>query len=403
MQLVPNKLLKAELPIVKDFLRRDAETTQHETISIHDMSFTHEGEEIIFLSTDLEASIIRDYTVPQLLSRLGYAGRGYKNAFIALPFTSTQVTVLNDLLRYKQIDNPKEKWYVPISNLKQGKPTVKAFLSDQYSYVSTYKLNLAVEEAVADEGMSTYPVECFTSFTETKIRYVNPELQHIVNPKDVITDYDDVIEGGFELTNSETGHSAVRVMLMTYRALCRNMAVFGDKREDVTDRFIHRGINHDKVKRDVVDIVLNLEDKFKNLIPLMDKSAEMIIPRKLGLAYKTARNVLRIWSSSPRTTFDILLSDIVSRDTIDTVTMAFNLERGNTLWHYLNAINYATALKDVSKNDELLLQELFGKLLLELKDITMVDWEHVAEKIKPREEKTQQERDNYLIDELLGG
>ena len=178
------------------------------------------------------------------------------------------------------------------------------------------------------------------------------------------------------------------------------MALFGQNREDVTERFIDRGIDPKRVEREIVDYTKYLEEKFRNLTPLMDLASETRTP----IAYRSGNNKPRVWiPKQPMATYEYLLKGEVSQEAIEAVVNAYLMEKGNNLWYSLNAINYANAIRDVPTKDELRLQELFGELLLELETMEVMDLEVGKRLLKRATNQTVEENDinQQLLDDLM--
>lgn len=354
-------LIKDEFKDIFTLLESDAmNTSPDEIFHMDGMRFEQDGDYLI-LNTDEFGGIYitRDYTIPQLLGRINW---GHTKAFKTLPL-DIKVDVLNHFLK-KEVERKSDKQLkIPIWNPDSKLPVAKAFLSKEYKHISTYKLVATILVALEQEGMEYDPVSCYHSWTNTYIRFINPNSAHPVM-------VGDEVRVGFQLKNSETGHSAIGLQALTERISCENMAVFSGLGEDLTENIRHIWINPKRVQEDIVDAVLNIDQQFEAIKPLMDKAAQISLP----VIYQLPNGRTRMFSGKPHDDFERLFENVdVSRTAIDAAIKAFQLERGRTLWHVLNAINYTKTLGDVNKRDELKLQEMFGDLLMELRNIQIVE------------------------------
>lgn len=355
-QKIPTQLALQEL-------ERDAKDTRHEKVYLSDINFEQEDDYIVLTTPDWEAYLVRDYSVSQALGRLGW---GHRRAFDTLP-TDIQLDILKHFQEKKVEDKPKSKWYVPY--FERQFPVVKAILSEIYQYIGTYTLDQRIRDAIEEAELDYTPKECFHSSTMTRIRYLSEDIRQPVSP-------DDIIQCGFQFQNSETGHSSISISLLTYRALCANMAHFGYGSEDVTDKIRHAWISPRKVEREMIDAVLNIEDRFKEITPLLQKATEIEVP----VRYLTKGRITRQWSGRPHTDYETILGQFkVTRKAIDQVIASYQLEQGNTLWHSLNAINFASAMKNVSDDEELELQKIFGDLVMELDGMQILEYVPLAQ------------------------
>lgn len=354
-------LIKDDFKDIFTVLESDAmNTLPDETFYLSDMEFEQDGEYLVLNTGEVGGIYVtRDYTVPQLLGRLNW---GHSKAFKTLPL-DIQVDVLNHFLK-KEVERKSDKQLkIPIWNPDSKLPVAKAFLSKEYKHISTYKLVATILDALEKEEMAHEPVSCYHSWTNTYIRFINPESAHPVT-------VGDEVRVGFQLKNSETGHSAIGLQALTERITCENMAVFKGFGEDLTENIRHIWINPKRVQEDIVDAVLNIDKQFDAIKPLMDKAASIEIP----VIYKLPSGRIRMFSGKPHDDFERLFENTdISRTAIDAAIKAFQLERGRTLWHVLNAINYTKTLGDVNKRDEIKLQEMFGELLMELCNIEIAE------------------------------
>jgi hypothetical protein len=107
--------------------------------------------------------------------------------------------------------------------------SVRAVLSDRYRVIDHLDfLYSALNEL---QGHDVEIEECYLSETEMNIKVKSNRL------KDFIRDRGDMMIGGLLLTNSETGHKALRLEPRLYRVQCTNGMVL----EQFTTRQVHLG------------------------------------------------------------------------------------------------------------------------------------------------------------------
>lgn len=107
--------------------------------------------------------------------------------------------------------------------------SVRAFLSDRYRVIDHLNfIYCALNELQAHESEIE---ECYLSETEINIKVKSNRL------KDFVRHRDDLIIGGLLLTNSETGHKALRVEPRIFRVQCTNGMVI----EQFASRQVHLG------------------------------------------------------------------------------------------------------------------------------------------------------------------
>jgi hypothetical protein len=107
--------------------------------------------------------------------------------------------------------------------------SVRAFLSDRYRVIDHLDvLMCALNELQAHDAEIE---DCFLSEIEMNIKVKSAKLRDFVRHKD------DLIMGGLFLTNSETGHKALRVEPRMFRVKCSNGMIV----EELVIREIHLG------------------------------------------------------------------------------------------------------------------------------------------------------------------
>ena len=360
MNFTETVLLKKKLDDVTSDIEKDAMHTIHnKKVLMNDIVFVQDGESIVMKSPDFfdkdGAFITRGYVVSQLLNKLNY---NYNRAFAPLP-TEIQIDILNFLIdrKTKKNEYKAEYWYIPVSTMNPHQYEVKAILSSKYQYISTWKLVNDIMIALDKAGLNYKPRDCYHSQTATTVRFIDEDSGHPVR-------VGDEVKVGFQLVNSETGHSSIRLQLVTERITCANMAIFTRTGDDVIDKIRHIWIDPKRVREAIVDTVTGAREEFEKLKPLMDKATNMLLP----ISYGTKDNKVRIWTGRPQEDFERLFDESapITRKALNAIIMAYQMESGNSVWDILNAINYASAMKNVSAEEELYLQEMFGKLLLEL-------------------------------------
>ena len=152
--------------------------------------------------------------------------------------------------------------------------TVRAFLSDRYRVIDHLDvLMCALNELQAHEAEIE---DCYLSETEMNIKVKSQALQDFIRHKD------DLIMGGMFLTNSETGHKALRVEPRLFRVKCSNGLII----EEMVTREVH--IGNDDVFDEVIYLSLRrsireLFSRFGEIVLLMRESTEFKVknPKKV--------------------------------------------------------------------------------------------------------------------------
>jgi len=117
--------------------------------------------------------------------------------------------------------------------------SVRAFLSDRYRVIDHLDvLYCSLNELQAHEAEIE---DCYVSEIELNIKVKSGKLRDFVRHKD------DLIMGGIFLTNSETGHKALRVEPRLFRVKCSNGMIV----EELVTREIHIG-NGDEIADEII-------------------------------------------------------------------------------------------------------------------------------------------------------
>ena len=153
--------------------------------------------------------------------------------------------------------------------------SVRAFLSDRYRVIDHLDvLMCALNELQAHEAEVE---DCYLSEIEMNIKIRSQKLKDFVRYKD------DLIIGGLFLTNSETGHKALRVEPRLFRVKCSNGMII----EEFITREIHLG-NNDELYDEIIYLsirrsIRELFGKFGEIIQTLRESSEIKVknPRKL--------------------------------------------------------------------------------------------------------------------------
>jgi len=214
--------------------------------------------------------------------------------------------------------------------------SVRAFLSDRYRVIDHLDvLYCALNELQSHEA----EIEgCFLSETEMNIKVKSQKLRDFVRHKD------DLIMGGIFLTNSETGHKALRVEPRLFRVRCSNGMIV----EEMVTREIHIG-NGDEIYDEVIYLsirrsIRELFGRFGEIVLLLKESTEV----KIKSPQKVIQNVVEQYKLSESQKANIL--------------MAFGAEPEYDQYGIANAVTLA-AQKEESWEKSVELEKLGGKLV----------------------------------------
>jgi hypothetical protein len=174
--------------------------------------------------------------------------------------------------------------------------SVRAFLSDRYRVIDHLDVLLcALNELQAHDA----EIEaCFLSEIEMNIKVKSQKLKDFVRHKD------DLIMGGIFITNSETGHKALRVEPRMFRVKCSNGMIV----EELVTREIHIG-NSDEISDEIVYLSLRrsireLFSRFGEIVLLLRESTEA----KIRNPQKVIQNVVDQYKLSEAQKANILMA-----------------------------------------------------------------------------------------------
>jgi hypothetical protein len=214
--------------------------------------------------------------------------------------------------------------------------SVRAFLSDRYRVIDHLDVLLcALNELQAHDAEIE---DCFLSETELNIKVKSQTLKDFVRHKD------DLIMGGIFITNSETGHKALRVEPRMFRVKCSNGMIV----EELVTREIHIG-NGDEISDEIVYLSLRrsireLFNRFGEIVLLLRESTEA----KIRNPQKVIQNVVDQYKLSETQKANIL--------------MAFGAEPEYDQYGIANAVTQA-AQKEETWEKSVELEKLGGKLV----------------------------------------
>lgn len=214
--------------------------------------------------------------------------------------------------------------------------SARAFLSDRYRVIDHLDvLMCALNELQAHDAEIE---DCFLSETEMNIKVKSQQLRDFVRHKD------DLIMGGIFITNSETGHKALRVEPRMFRVKCSNGMIV----EELVTREIHIG-NGDEISDEIVYLSLRrsireLFNRFGEIVLLLRESTET----KIRNPQKVIQNVVDQYKLSETQKANIL--------------MAFGAEPEYDQYGIANAVTQA-AQKEETWEKSVELEKLGGKLV----------------------------------------
>ncbi len=214
--------------------------------------------------------------------------------------------------------------------------SVRAFLSDRYRVIDHLDtLYCALNELQAHDAEIE---DTYLSETEMNVKVKSQRL------KDFVRHRDDRIVGGLLLTNSETGHKALKVEPRIYRVLCSNGMVM----EEFLTRQIHLGNGHeesdDSIYLSIRRSITELFDRFGEITKSLRESTEV----KVSDPQKVIRHVVEHYKLSE-----------VQRDSI---LIAFGAEPDFDQYGIANAITLAAQSETVWES-RLEMERLGGKLV----------------------------------------
>lgn len=224
--------------------------------------------------------------------------------------------------------------------------SVRAFLSDRYRVIDHLDvLMCALNELQAH---SAEIEDCYLSETELNIKVKSPNLRDFVRHKD------DLMIGGIFLTNSETGHKALRVEPRLFRVKCSNGLIV----EEMVTREIHVG---------------NGDEGFDEIIYLSLRRSIRELFAKFGEIIQTLRESSEIKVRNPQK----LISNVVEHYRLsdsqrDNILMAFGAEPEADKYGIANALTLAAQKETWEKSVEM--ERIAGNLIaLPLEEFKAMD------------------------------
>jgi len=214
--------------------------------------------------------------------------------------------------------------------------SVRAFLSDRYRVIDHLDmLYCSLNELQAHESEFE---DCFLSETEMNLKVKSLQLKDFVRHKD------DRIIGGLLLTNSETGHRALRVEPRMFRVKCTNGMVI----EEFLTRQIHLGNGNNEfdemVYLSIRRSIKELFGRFGEIVQVLRETTEI----KVRNATKVINNVVEQYRLSETQKENILI--------------AFGAEPEEDKYGIANAITRA-AQREETWEKSLDLERIGGKLV----------------------------------------
>ena len=225
--------------------------------------------------------------------------------------------------------------------------SIRAFLSDRYRVIDHLDVLLCALNEL--QAHSAEIEDCFLSVTEMNIKVKSQSLRDFVRHKD------DLITGGLFLTNSETGHKALRLEPRLFRVKCSNGLII----EELVTREIHIG-NGDELADEMVYLSLrrSIRELFKGfggIVEVLRESTEA----KIRNPQKVIQNVVDQYKLSEAQKANIL--------------MAFGAEPEYDQYGIANAVTLA-AQKEETWEKSVELERLGGKLVaLPLEEFKALD------------------------------
>ena len=225
--------------------------------------------------------------------------------------------------------------------------SVRAFLSDRYRVIDNLDVLLcALNELQAHDAEIE---DCYISEIEMNIKVKSQKLRDFVRHKD------DLIMGGIFITNSETGHKALRVEPRMFRVKCSNGMIV----EELVTREIHIG-NGDEISDEIVYLSLRrsireLFSRFGEIVLLLRESTEA----KIRNPQKVIQNVVDQYKLSEAQKANIL--------------MAFGAEPEFDKYGIANAVTLA-AQKEETWEKSVEMERIGGRLItLPVEDFKALD------------------------------
>ncbi len=214
--------------------------------------------------------------------------------------------------------------------------SVRAFLSDRYRVIDHLDvLYCALNELQAHDSEIE---DTYLSETEMNVKVKSNQLRDFVRHRD------DRIMGGLLLTNSETGHKALKVEPRIFRVLCSNGMVM----EEFLTRQIHLGNGHedsdDTIYLSIRRSITELFGRFGEITQSLRESTEV----KISNPQKVIHHVVEHYK----------LTEIQR----DSILMAFGAEPDADQYGIANAITRAAQSEIVWEN-RIEMERLGGRLV----------------------------------------
>jgi Domain of unknown function (DUF932) len=198
------------------------------------LRFHSNGDTVLSIDGVEDKYPVNDVAHAQIATRLGIPKPYYDR------MRSTQPALL-DANVATWMHNPVERRLV---RTLEGK--VRAFLSDRYQRID----NLDILQAIAGPfqhltaEFGAYVVSSALTDTKMYVKVVVPGIEAEVK-------VGDVVQAGFVISNSETGHGSFSVEQMLFRLVCSNGMIVGEKlsRRHVGGRIAEGDIFSDRTRR----------------------------------------------------------------------------------------------------------------------------------------------------------
>jgi len=215
--------------------------------------------------------------------------------------------------------------------------SVRAFLSERYRVIDHLDvLYCSLNELQAHEAEFE---DCFLSETEMSVKVKSNKLRDFIRHKD------DLIIGGLLLTNSETGHKALRVEPRTFRVKCANGMVI----EEFMTRQIHLGNDNDMPNE---IIYLSIRRSIKELFS------------RFGELIQTLRETTEIKVNNPQRVINNVVEHYrLSETQKENILIAFGAEPEYDKYGIANAVTRAAQVEE-SWEKSLELERIGGKLIV---------------------------------------
>jgi hypothetical protein len=214
--------------------------------------------------------------------------------------------------------------------------SVRAFVSDRYRVIDHLDvLHCALNELQAHE---TEVEDCFLSETEMNLKVKSGKL------KDFIRHKDDLMIGGLFLTNSETGHKALRIEPRLFRVQCSNGMII----EEFKTRQIHLG---------------NGNEDSDELVYLSIRRSIRELFERFGEIIQSLRETTEIKVRNPKTVISNVVKHYgLSEAQKENILIAFGAEPEHDQFGIANALTRA-AKSEESWEKSTELERIGGKLI----------------------------------------